>query len=636
MIDMFGKIRFSGWLIAASILAVAECAGVAAVEVTFTAPAQAQFFGDQQYQYRRARPRSGGFLQNLFGPFNSEQQKRTQQPSASSSAPPRKTESKGEQVAPTTSIVVMGDGMADWLAYGLEDAFSDSPEIGIVRKNKLYSGLLQYDAKGDLDWWRVGRDILAQEKADYVVMMLGLSDRQDIREKDLAKEAERKAKDQQAKDEAEKNGVQKPTKTDGTDKIVAPAPERDKKASGIVEFRSDEWEKIYSRRIDETIAALKSKGVPVFWVGLPSIRGARSTADAAYLNDLYRARAERAGVVYIDVWDGFVDEAGKYSNYGPDYEGQTRRLRSSDGVFFTKYGALKLAHYVEHELQRYMNNRATVALPSGSVGPVPSEEKPAVRGAGGAIAVAEHVPLPRPRPPPRTEPQSFAEAAGPDFNTADVTSATTDCDQRLAAIAAIERLPRLIGPEACGGRDMVELDAVLLPNHKRVEIQPAAVLRCAMAESFAAWVRDEVSARITVLGAALRGVENYDSYECRGRNRVPDAKLSEHGKGNAIDVRAFILADGRRIELTDTAVAKPLREELRKTACHLFTTVLGPGADSRHNGHIHLDILERNHGYRICQWDVPEPPATQLASAHVPLPIPRPAITCVYPKRHLC
>ena len=53
--------------------------------------------------------------------------------------------------------------------------------------------------------------------------------------------------------------------------------------------------------------------MPVFWVGLPSIRGTKSTADSVYLNDLYRARAERAGIVYIDVWDGFVDDGGKYS-----------------------------------------------------------------------------------------------------------------------------------------------------------------------------------------------------------------------------------------------------------------------------------------------------------------------------------
>ncbi len=92
----------------------------------------------------------------------------------------------------------MGDGMADWLAYGLEDAFSDSPEIAIVRKNKIHSGLLRYEAKSDLDWWHVARDILAQEKPNYVIMMLGVSDRQNIRERDLAKEADKKAKAQDA------------------------------------------------------------------------------------------------------------------------------------------------------------------------------------------------------------------------------------------------------------------------------------------------------------------------------------------------------------------------------------------------------------------------------------------------------
>jgi Extensin-like protein C-terminus len=168
---------------------------------------------------------------------------------------------------------------------------------------------------------------------------------------------------------------------------------------------------------------------------------------------------------------------------------------------------------------------------------------------------------------------------------------------------------------------MVRLDAVVLPDHGRVEVKPTAVLRCAMAESFAAWVRDEASADIAPLGAALRGIETYGSYECRGRNSVIDAKLSEHGKGNAIDVRALVLAGDRRTELTDENVAKPLREALRDSACHRFTTVLGPGADSYHNNHIHLDILERTHGLRICQWDVrePPPPATKIASAHVKL-----------------
>ena len=97
------------------------------------------------------------------------------------------------------------------------------------------------------------------------------------------------------------------------------------------------------------------------------------------------ARAEKAGAIYIDVWEGFVDEGGKFTNFGPDYEGQMRRLRSSDGVFFTKNGARKLAHYVERELRRYMSNRVPVALPSGPVGPLPAEPKSTVRPVAGPV-----------------------------------------------------------------------------------------------------------------------------------------------------------------------------------------------------------------------------------------------------------
>ena len=56
----------------------------------------------------------------------------------------------------------------------------------------------------------------------------------------------------------------------------------------------------------------------------------------SYLDELYRERAERAGIIYVDIWDGFVDEEGRYAMQGPDFEGQIRRLRTPDGVYFTK------------------------------------------------------------------------------------------------------------------------------------------------------------------------------------------------------------------------------------------------------------------------------------------------------------
>lgn len=383
---MISKLRFAHWMFGVALLAAAEGISATAFETSVIGTAQAQLFGGDRYQPPRRR--SGGFLQDLFGPYTQPRYEGDSQQSAPAESPrapaPRKADK--DALPPTTSIVVMGDGMADWLAYGLEEAFGDAPEVGIVRKNKLFSGLLHYEARSDLDWWHVAKDLLAPEKPNYVIMMLGVSDRQNISQRDLAKEAEKKAKDEKAKEDAKPDAAQEAQKKEAGDEgEPIAAPERGKRPTGVVEFRTDQWAQIYSRRIDDTIAALKSKGVPVFWVGLPSIRGTKSTSDVVYLNDLYRTRAERAGVVYIDVWDGFVDEGGKFTTFGPDYEGQNRRLRSGDGVYFTKYGARKLAHYVEREIRRYMSNRGPIALPSGPMGPLPSDGKPAVRPLAGPI-----------------------------------------------------------------------------------------------------------------------------------------------------------------------------------------------------------------------------------------------------------
>jgi hypothetical protein len=84
------------------------------------------------------------------------------------------------------------------------------------------------------------------------------------------------------------------------------------------------------------------------------------------------------------------------------------------------------------------------------------------------------------------------------------------------------------------------------------------------------------------------------------------------------------------VELTDPHVPKDFREGLRKSACAQFTTVLGPGSDGSHEDHIHVDLLERRGGYRICEWDVLEPgeaaPARPTLIDGVPLPRARPAI----------
>ena len=252
--------------------------------------------------------------------------------------------------------------------------------------------------------------------------------------------------------------------------------------------------------------------------------------------------------------------------------------------------------------------------------PLPRPKPPALR----LIQAVVPVPLPRPDLPgdpapvvPATAPASTPDAVPPPEPPAPpVISA---CRLALAGMAAIVSLPVLTGPGECGAVDVVRLDGLVLRDWSRVSMNPPAVLRCEMALAVVEWVRDDVAAVAFSLGAPLVAIENYDSYSCRGRNRVFGAKISEHGKGNAIDIRAFRLADGRRIEWTDPAADKPPREALKVSACTRFMTVLGPGSDGYHEGHIHVDLAERRGNYRMCQWEVRD-----LADL-VPLPRPRPA-----------
>jgi hypothetical protein len=138
-------------------------------------------------------------------------------------------------------------------------------------------------------------------------------------------------------------------------------------------------------------------------------------------------------------------------------------------------------------------------------------------------------------------------------------------------------------------------------------VKPAAILRCAMASALADWIRTDIAPLAASLGSTVSDLDNFDSFECRGRNRIVGARLSEHGRANALDVRAFKLANGRSISLTDRTVPRELRETVLRQVCTRFSTVLGPGSDWYHEDHIHLDLMERRGNYRICQWNVWDP-----------------------------
>jgi hypothetical protein len=179
------------------------------------------------------------------------------------------------------------------------------------------------------------------------------------------------------------------------------------------------------------------------------------------------------------------------------------------------------------------------------------------------------------------------------------------CGERLARIARYTPLPARSGPTGCGASDLVKLESVLMADKSVVTISPSPQIRCSMAEQLAEWVRDDIGpTAVAELGSPLASIAGNDAYECRPRNNVKGAKISEHGRGNAFDLATFRLKNGGVFNFTDPLVHKPFRDRVRAAACGRFMTVLGPGSDGYHSGHIHLDLAERSRNAKVCQWDV--------------------------------
>ncbi len=157
------------------------------------------------------------------------------------------------------------------------------------------------------------------------------------------------------------------------------------------------------------------------------------------------------------------------------------------------------------------------------------------------------------------------------------------------------RIPDPVGLENLGGSNPIEL-------------RPEALVDCSFASDFTKWIKDAViPAAEAELGVPVVGLQVAASYVCRRRNNLPDGKLSEHAKGNAVDVSVFRLADGREVTVENGWSGEEADQRFLKrvhaAACEQFLTVIGPDGDEWHQDHFHLD--QGCHGktctYRICQ-----------------------------------
>ncbi len=184
---------------------------------------------------------------------------------------------------------------------------------------------------------------------------------------------------------------------------------------------------------------------------------------------------------------------------------------------------------------------------------------------------------------------------------ADIPSGMNDqaCLADLRAAGAMfEVRGRHEGAGRCGIDDAVELTAI-----GGVPLQPGALLTCPTALAFSRfWSGTMALEARSAFGSDAERIFVAASYACRGRNNVAGARLSEHGFGRAIDIRAIALEDGQTWSVQPHAQgsddpAARFQRAIRQAACGPFNTILGPGSDGHHQDHIHFDNALRSSTY---------------------------------------
>ncbi len=239
-------------------------------------------------------------------------------------------------------LLVIGDDWADGLRSGMAEAFDGDTRVQIRPKPWGLNGLMRPDHAEKL---AALEEDLKREPVNAAIVMLGLADR-----------------------------------------IASRAPDGKRFAVGTPEWRRD-----YADRADRLLKLLKRRNVAVYWVGQPNLSRPDPSAEAQMMNEVLRERIYLNGMKYIDIFAGFADETGSFDAWGPDLNGKIVRLRSNDGSYFTAAGNAKLAHFVERELKRDINQaKANRSLPLAG-----AEEEQSRINPDKARLAAEPKPVPR-------------------------------------------------------------------------------------------------------------------------------------------------------------------------------------------------------------------------------------------------
>lgn len=238
--------------------------------------------------------------------------------------------------------------------------------------------------------------------------------------------------------------------------------------------------------------------------------------------------------------------------------------------------------------------------------PIPAE-KPSASPDGPVAPAEKPTAQPEEKPAPQPEEQTNGQQMqGPPRPPLTIASEPDDqhqaCLKALTAIGAtFKEIARIDDGNGCGIDKPIALSSPL-PG---IEFKPEGKMRCEAALALAQWMKESVIPSAAALdNGKIVTINQASTYVCRLRNNASTGKISEHARGNAIDVASFTFENGKTIAIEprreDPTLTGAFQRAASASACLYFTTVLDPESDAAHETHFHLDVIERNGGFRYC------------------------------------
>lgn len=273
---------------------------------------------------------------------------------------------KVDKAPDATRLAVFGDSLAIDLSRALERFYAEDPNLVVINQGVSNSGFVRNDY---FDWDAAIAEQIAADSFDLAVVMIGINDRQAI-------------------------------SVDGTSR----------------DSLTDPWNAAYQARITSFLGKLRAARKPVIWVGLPPMSKTDYSAAISQISNIQRLASFSGGAEFLDIYERFLGEDGKYSSQGPDVNGQTARMRKDDGIHFSTAGADKLAFYVSQSVSAfYRGGNVTIAVADPLAGTdAAAMQRPPYQGVGQVrlLEVAGAV-IPISRVPARANDLLTAQGAAP-------------------------------------------------------------------------------------------------------------------------------------------------------------------------------------------------------------------------------